>query len=164
MLEKLGIDWKLLLFQIVNFLLLFFILRKVLYKPILNFLEVRRKKIEEGLAKSEKFEEEWQKMKDAQKEGAAKTEKEAAMIMEKARSFAEKKEKEILALTQQKSEKIIEEAKRDIAREKDKILTEVKKEAADFVVFAAEKILKRTIKDKDEKEIIKETLDVLEKK
>ena len=161
MLEKLGIDWKLLLFQIVNFLLLFFILRKVLYKPILSFLESRRKKIEEGLAKSEKFEEEWQKMKDAQKESAAKTEKEAAMVMEKARSFAEKKEKELLVLAQQKSDKIVEEARRDILREKDKILTEVKKEAADFIVFATEKILKITNKDKDEKKIIKETLGAL---
>ena len=161
MLEKLGIDWKLLLFQIVNFLLLFFILRKVLYKPILSFLESRRKKIEEGLAKSEKFEEELQKMKDIQRESLAKTEKEAAMVMEKARFFAEKKEKELLALAQQKSDKIVEEAKRDILREKDKILTEVKKEAADFIVFAAEKILKRTVNDKDEKELIKETLGIL---
>ena len=161
MLEKLGIDWKLLLFQIVNFLLLFFILRKVLYKPILSFLESRRKKIEEGLAKSEKFEEEWQKMKDIQRESLAKTEKEAAMVMEKARFFAEKKEKELLVLAQQKSDKIVEEARRDILREKDKILTEVKKEAADFIVFATEKILKRTINDKDEKEIIKETLGAL---
>ncbi|MBI2041561.1 MAG: F0F1 ATP synthase subunit B [Candidatus Nealsonbacteria bacterium] len=161
MLEKLGIDWKLLLFQVVNFLLLFFILRKVLYKPILNFLEARRKKIEEGLAKSEKFEEEWQKIKDVQKESLAKTEREAFAIIEKARSFAEKKEKDILALAQQKSDKIAEEAKREILREKEKIMAEVKKETADFIVFTTEKILKRTINDKDEKELIKETLNAL---
>lgn len=158
MLEKLGIDWKLLAFQVVNFLLLFFILRKVLYKPVLNFLEARRRKIEEGLKKAESFEEEWQKIKDAQKDMALKAEKEALALIEKARLSAERKEEEILALAQQKSEKIVEEARQDISREKDKILEEVKKEAADFIVFATEKILKRTISDKDEKEIIKETL------
>lgn len=164
MLEKLGIDWKLLAFQIFNFLVLLFILRKVLYKPILNLLEARRKKIEEGLAKSEMFEEEWQKMKDTQRENMAKTEKEALVIIEKARSDAEKRGKEVLALAQQKSEKIIEEAKTDIRHEKDKILEEVKKEAADFIVLATEKILKRTVKEQDEKEIINETLDILRKK
>lgn len=164
MFERIGIDWKLLLFQIFNFLLLLFILRKVLYKPILNFLEARQKKIEEGLAKSEKFEEEWQKIKDVQKEKMAETEKEASLIIEKARADAEKKEKEILLVAKEKSEKIIEEAKLDISREKDKILSEVKKETADYVVFATERILKRVVKDEDEKEIIKETLDVLRKK
>lgn len=158
MFEKLGIDWKLLAFQVFNFLLLFFILKKVLYKPVLGFLEARRKKIEEGLKKAESFEEEWQKIKDIQKDAALKSEKEALAIIEKARLSAEKKEKEILELAQQKSEKIVEEAKQDISREKDKILEEVKKEAADFIVFATEKILKRTINDKDEKEIIRQTL------
>lgn len=158
MFEKLGIDWKLLAFQVFNFLLLFFILRKVLYKPVLNFLEARRKKIEEGLKKAESFEEEWQKIKDIQKDAALKSEKEASVVIEKARLSAEKKEKEILAFAQQKSEKIIEEAKQDISREKDKILEEVKKEAGDFIVFATEKILKRTLKDEDQKELVKETL------
>ena len=93
MFEKFGIDWKLLLFQMFNFLVLIFILKVVLYKPIINFLESRRKKIEDGLEKAEKFEEEWQKIKDVQKEGLVKTEKEAALIVEKARSYAEKKER-----------------------------------------------------------------------
>ena len=164
MLESLGIDWKLLLFQIANFLLLLFILKKVLYKPLLGFLEARRKKIEEALEKSDKLEEEWQKMKALQREKMSEIEKEASLIVEKARSDAEKKEKEILLATQEKSEKIMEEARQDISREKDKILAEVKKEAADYVVFAAERILKRTINEQDEKELIKETLDAIRKK
>ena len=162
MLEKLGIDWKLFLFQIANFLILLFILRKVLYKPVLNFLEARRRKIEEGLAKSEKFEEEWQRIKDVQKAKMAEIEKEASLIVEKARSDAETKEKEILMLAQEKSDKIMEEAKIDILREKDKILAEVKKEAADYVVFATERILERTIKEQDEKKAIKDVLELLE--
>lgn len=164
MLESLGINWKLLVFQIINFLLLFFILKKVLYKPVLNFLETRRKKIEEGLAKAEKFEEEWQKIKDAQKEEMLKTEKEAALIVEKARLYAENKGREILVLAQQKSDQITEDAKKDIMREKEKILEEVKKEAAGYIIFATEKILGRAIKDKDEKAMVEETLNALRKR
>lgn len=134
-----------------------------MYKPIINFLEVRRKKIEEGLAKAEKFEEEWQKIKDIQKEMMSQTEKESVLLIEKARSDAEKKEKEILNLARQKSEKIAEETRRDILLEKDKILGELKKEVADYIVFAAEKILKRSLGEKDEKNIIKETLEALRK-
>lgn len=158
MLESLGVDWKLLLFQIVNFLLLLFILRKVLYKPILNFLENRRKKIEEGLEKSEKFELEWQKIKDIEKEKVSEVEKKAVQMLEKARLDAGKREKEIVEIAQEKSEKIIQEARRDISQEKEKVLEELKKETADFIVFAAEKILKRSVRAEDEKAMIKETI------
>ena len=158
MFESLGIDWKLLLFQTINFLFLLFILKKVLYKPALNFLENRRKKIEEGLEKAEKFEAEWQRIKDIQKEKMAESEKEAVQIIEKTRSDAQKKEKEMLFLAQQKSEKIIEEAKSDISKEKEKVLDELKRETSDYIVFAAERILKRAVRDEDEKGLIKKTL------
>lgn len=50
---QLGIDWKLLLSQAVNFLLLLAILRFFVYKPILSVLKKRREKIEDGLAKAQ---------------------------------------------------------------------------------------------------------------
>ena len=34
--EALGLDWKLLVAQMVNFGLLFFVLKKVLYKPLIK--------------------------------------------------------------------------------------------------------------------------------
>jgi len=162
MLEKLGIDWNLFLFQIANFLILLFVLNKVLYKPVFNFLDARRKKIEEGLEKCEKFGEEWQKIKNIEKEKMEEAEKAAYKIVEKARVDAQIKEKEILELARQKAEKIIEEAKTDILREREKILEELKGETTDFIVFATEKILKRTIKDEDEKKMIKEALEAFE--
>jgi len=161
--ERLGVDWKLLLFQVVNFLILLFILKKFLYKPISNFLEQRRKKIEEGLKKAEKFTEEWLRIQDIKKGELVKAEKEAVQIMEGARKDAEKKEKEILESAHQKKEKLVEEAKGEISREKEKILDEAKKETAECVVWATEKILKRALKDKDEKNLIDEALKALEK-
>ena len=50
--EQLGLDWKLLLSQAVNFLLLLFLLRKFAYLPLLKILKERRARIEEGLAKA----------------------------------------------------------------------------------------------------------------
>ena len=50
--SKLGLDWKLLLSQAVNFLLLLFLLRKFAYQPLLKVLKERREKIEEGVAKA----------------------------------------------------------------------------------------------------------------
>ena len=70
--SKLGIDWRLLLAQVVNFLILLFVLRRFAYTPMLRFLEKRKNRIEKGL-------------------------KEGKLATEKLLQIA-KKEKEILAL------------------------------------------------------------------
>ena len=52
--EKFGIDWKLMIAQLINFAIVFFILRAFVYKPVLKLLDKRRQKIEDGLAFAEK--------------------------------------------------------------------------------------------------------------
>lgn len=164
MLESLGIDWRLFLFQIVNFLILLFILKKVLYKPVLGYLESRQKKIEDGLKMAEKIEAEWEKIQQAAKARIAEVEKQSFQIIEEARRVATSKEKEVLDLTQQKSAKIIEEAKKEMMREREKIAEELKAEMSELVVLATEKILKRGLKASDEKELIKEAIKSIAKK
>ena len=83
--EQLGIEPKLLLAQIVNFLIIVFVLSKVLYKPVLSMLEKRRKEIAEGLAISDRMrleEEKFQEKKAARLEVAR---KEAKTIIEEAK-------------------------------------------------------------------------------
>lgn len=160
---KLGIDWKLLLFQVVNFLILLFLLKKFLYKPILNLLEKRQTKIRDGLKKAEESEREWQKIKKIKEEETMKAEEKAVQIIAKARKSAEAKEKEILENTSLKTEKMIEGAKIDISMEREKITDEIKKEMAKYIILATEKVLERTLKEEDEKKIAEEMLNALNK-
>jgi F-type H+-transporting ATPase subunit b len=55
-LQSLGIDWKILLAQIINFLVILFLLKKFAYKPFLKILRERKKIIRQGIEKSEKAE------------------------------------------------------------------------------------------------------------
>ena len=50
---KLGIDWKLLIAQAINFAVLFWVLRRYAYKTMLDFLEKRTVRIEKGLQDAE---------------------------------------------------------------------------------------------------------------
>jgi F-type H+-transporting ATPase subunit b len=61
--DKLGIDPKLLLAQLVNFTIIMLLLKKFLYKPILDMLEKRKKEIAEGVALTAKMREEEEKLK-----------------------------------------------------------------------------------------------------
>ena len=161
LIHKLGIDWKLLLAQIVNFVILLFLLKKFLYKPLINLMNNRRQKIEEGLEKARKGEEEFQKIQELRDKELAKVQKEAEVIIQKAREVGDKKQQEILKEAEEKTKKIIEEAKGRIDIEKEKMLKEVRQDVANLVVTATEKILKEKMDKNKEKEMINEVFNKL---
>jgi len=51
--SQFGIDWKLFLSQLVNFVIILIVLRFFVYNPVLKMLKERNKKIKEGLDKAE---------------------------------------------------------------------------------------------------------------
>lgn len=164
LLSKLGIDWRLLIAQLVNFLILLFILYKFLYKPILNLLENRREKIEKGLRDAEKMGEELEKIKILKEEEIKKAKQEAQTIIEKAQKTAERAGQEVRMRTKKDVEKLIEVARTQIVDEKEKMLTEVRKEAALLVVAAAEKVVGKTIDMKVQQKLVEDSLKEVSKK
>ncbi len=91
--HTLGIDWRLLLSQAVNFLLLLIVLRAFVYKPVLKLLKERKERIEEGIAKAKEA--------DARLEGAN------VMLKEKMRE-AEDRSLEMLRETEMRAKKVEE--------------------------------------------------------
>jgi F0F1-type ATP synthase membrane subunit b/b' len=54
--EGLTIDWKILIGQLVNFAILFFVLKAFVYAPFLSLMKKRREQIEDGIKKSKEAE------------------------------------------------------------------------------------------------------------
>lgn len=161
LIRQLGVEWKLLLAQIVNFVILFLVLKKFLYKPLINLMNKRREKIIEGLEKAKKGEEEFQKIQEMRERELAKIQKEAEVLIQKAKEIGDKKQQEILKEAEDKTKKIIDEAKGRIEIEKDKMLKEVRSDIANLVVNATEKVLREKLDEAKEKKLINEALDKL---
>ena len=53
--SELGIEWRMLLAQLINFSIVFFLLWRFAYRPVFAMLEARRLKIAEGMANAEKI-------------------------------------------------------------------------------------------------------------
>ena len=158
LLNKLGIDYKLLIAQIINFLVLLFVLWKFAYGPILAILEKRQKKIEKGLADAEAAEKRLEESEKKQKEVLRKARTEAKEIVEKAYVQAEKTKSEIAEDAKAQAEKIIQSAKKEIETEKEKTIAEIKSEIGGLVVAATEKIVDEKIDGKKDKELIEKSL------
>jgi len=158
LISKLGIDWKLLIAQIVNFLVLLFVLYKFAYGPILAMLEKRQKKIEKGLADAEEAHKKLQESEEKQKEILKKARTEANVIVEKAHIQAEKSKSEIAVEAKAQAEKILANAKIEIEREKEKTIGEIKSEIGSLVVAAAEKIIGEKMDGEKDKKLIERSL------
>jgi F-type H+-transporting ATPase subunit b len=161
LIEKLGIDWKLILAQIVNFAILFFVLRKFAYKPILELLEKREKRIKEAQDFAEGVDKKMKELDDLTKERLNDASKKADEIVHKAKESAKEREKEIVAAALEKSKKMVDEAKWMANQEKEKALQELKGEMGSLVVLAAEKVINKDIKAEELKHLEKEAVKYL---
>ena len=148
-LKDFGIQPTLLVAQIVNFLLILFLLKKFFYKPIIKLLDDRKKKIEESLKNAEVIEERLKQ-----------TEEKSAQIIEEARRnsqnlITESKKEADRILTQaaievrKSAEQTILDAQAQISLQKVEMKKELEKETLSLVVAVVNKVLGRTVSPKE---------------
>ncbi|MBI2642347.1 MAG: F0F1 ATP synthase subunit B [Candidatus Wildermuthbacteria bacterium] len=156
--SNLGINWKLLLAQAVNFLLVIFLLNHFVFKKLIRFLEERRKKIEQGIVLRDKAERELQRTMEARHRELEQARKEAEGVVLKAKTAAEQSSLEIIGEAKSRHERIVEQAKQQSEREKGSMIEQAKDEIRERAILFAEKILQRTLKKGDEERMVKEAL------
>lgn len=157
-LEKLGIDWKLLLAQAVNFLILLWVLRRYAYKPILKALEARTKKIEQGLKDAETSQSKLQSVIEEEKKILVAAREEARNILVEAEASAKKRDALMLEETKEKIDRMIVETDKHLSEKQAKLLREAKEELAETVMLATKKILGEKVDASLDGELIKKSL------
>lgn len=151
---KLGIDWKLLIAQAVNFGILFFVLRHFAYRPMLKFLEERTLRIEKGLEDAESAQRKLADLEEKENAVLKTARAEAKSIVTSAEISAKKRDEERMKETEVKMKQFIEDARVKIEEEKRKTLTQAKEEIAELVTLSVEKILKEKVDDAKDKELL----------
>lgn len=160
--EQLGIDPKLLLAQIINFLIIVVVLGKLLYKPILTALEKRRREIAEGLALTEKMRQEEEKLAAKREKALEAARREGQQLIEEAKKQAHEAEKEIAADAHHEAQEIIARSRREAGELKEKALRDVRQETVDLSVSMAKRLLSGVLSAKDQHKLIEIHLKELE--
>lgn len=130
--NSIEVDWKILVGQIVNFAILFFVLKALIYKPFLSLLKTRREKIEEGINKSVEADKELSKI------GEMKVDLER---------INEEEKKKILIKADEEAKKRLEEANKKAEEEKSAVLVKARKEAEAIKELEKEATRKSTIEN-----------------
>jgi len=151
--EALGIDWKLLIAQVVNFLILIILLTKFLYKPIVKMLDDRSEKIAGGLAAAEKSQQDLKKADVDAEKIREKAFKEANEILANAKTEAGDEAKKIVTKAETQAEEIRKYAAEEALQSKDKSLQDAKGELSNLVTLALGKIIGEQLDEAEKKKM-----------
>lgn len=160
--DKLGIEPKLLAAQVVNFLVIIFVLQKLLYKPILDMIEKRKKEIAEGLSLTEKMRAEEEKLKEKQDKAMARAREDALEVIEDAKKQAKEVEKELLADAHTQAAAVLARAKAEAEEMHKAAKADIRKEAVDLAVVMAKRLLSESLGAKEQHALIAKRIKALD--
>lgn len=147
------IEVKQILFQMLNFGILFFVLVKFLFRPILDILEARSTRIAEGLAAAEHNLQETEKLEAKKAEEMAKAEKKATAIIAAAREESKKMSEDLLREAKAEAAKMRVKEEAEFVAKLSAIEGEMKSRMADLVVTTTKKVLSDSLSAGSIKEI-----------
>ncbi len=146
----------LLIWQAIIFGLLFFLLAKLAWKPIMQSLKIREETIQDALDSAEKAKEEMAKLQSDNQKLLDEARKARDTILKEARDIANKLKEDAKADATKEGQKLIEDAKAAILTEKNAAMAEVRSQVAELSLEITEKVLRKELSsDKAQKELIK---------
>ena len=145
-----GLNWKLVVAQMVNFAIVAFLLYRFAFKPVLATIEERQKKISDGLQYAEEMKRKLAESEKKHAETIREAQQEAQRILGEARTQAKEYVDNQTAEAAAKVEDMLERGREANELERQKMLSDVRKEVARLVVQTAGRVLDKEL-DSDEK-------------
>jgi len=150
------------LVNIAGFLVVFWVLRKLLYGPIGNLLKQREEAVRADLDQAAQARADAERERQALQQRLTEIEREHRDAIQRATAEAGRAAEQILQAARADAQAQLEKAQQQIELEKDKALVELREQVADLAVDASEAILRRTLTDDRHRVIVDEFLHDLE--
>ncbi len=145
--------------QIINFLILLFILGKFAYKPLMKVLDERRERVANDLETAEKTRVEAEALKAQYSKQLADAREEANAILDKANKAGQKVHDDYMAQAQAEKDQMMTAAKQTIADEKDQALTDVRAQVITLATEIASKVVDQKLNSAADQEMVAKTAD-----
>jgi F-type H+-transporting ATPase subunit b len=157
--DALGINLPGLITQIVSFVILFAVLKMLLYKPILKMLEQRSQKIQDSLESAERVSKEAASQQEEMQGQIEAARTEGQQLIAQAREVADRFREEELAKARVDIDNERTRATANIQRERDAAIEDLRREFASLAITAAERVIERSLDDSAHQDIINRVLE-----
>lgn len=158
-LGTLGINLKIFLAQLFNFVIVLLVLWKWAYKPIVKLLEERQEKIERGVKQAQDVEKRVQDLERERHEVMTAAKLQAAKVLEDVRVNADERKRELLAKAKEEVKRVIAQGKAQLEAQKGQMIQEAREEIAAIAVEAARKILAEGVDEKKATKLAEHVID-----
>ena len=142
----------LLVWTLIAFGIVFFILKKFAWKPLLAALKERETGIADAISSAEKVKLEMASLKNENEAMMNQAREERALMIKEAKLASDKMISEAKDKAKAEYDRIIGDAQQAIQQQKNAALTDVKNQVGALVIEVSEKILRRELANKTEQE------------
>ena len=149
-----SIDFWTVLFAWVNLLIVYLILKKLLFVPVKNMIDSRQKEIDDMYSEAEENKSSAKAMKEEYTEKLRAAEEEKDAILRDAVRKAQLREEEIIREANEKAARTMEKASEQIELERIKALNEVKDQVSETAIMIAEAVIKRDVNADEHQKLI----------
>lgn len=143
------------IFTAINLLILYFILKRILFKPVTEFMEKRANSIKASIEEAEKKRSEADALKSKYEEHLRAAKEEAGKIIDDARGRAGREYDGIIKQAKEDAEGVLARARDEIDREKERMMADVKNQVAGLAIVIASKIMQSDM-DNDKNKVLAE--------
>ena len=142
------------IFTFINIIVLYFILKKFLFKPVSTFMDNRTKKIQDALNMAEEAKKKIEDLKIEYDAKLKEAKQEGQVIVEDYKKMADKAYETIISNARKEADMIIQNTKNELEIERQQVVSKMKEEMADLVLATTEKVLKQNINNKVNRKLI----------
>jgi F-type H+-transporting ATPase subunit b len=155
---SLGVNLPLLVVFVINFIVLFVLLRLFLYKPVLKMLDERAKRTAEAMEQAEATKKEYEQARVEVQKQIEKGRQEGQAFIAQAMQVGERLKEESRQEATKQAQTIVDRTRSELEAERDKIVGDLRREFVDISISAAEKVIKETLDKEKHRKLIEETL------
>jgi F-type H+-transporting ATPase subunit b len=149
---------KSLIVQVINFLILLFILKRILYKPFLAKMEERTNTIQRALDEAKEARAAAAKQQEENEARLRAAYAEAAAVRDAALKEAGEESRKHIEAAQAQSRRMVEDTKAQLDAEVRRAREELRREVGDLAVAVAEKLVRKSLRDEDQKKIVADAI------
>ncbi len=149
---------KSLIIQAINFVILLFVLHRLLYKPLMATMEARSSAIKKSLDEAQAARAEATRQ---QEENAARLKaaySEAAAIHDQARKDAAEEQRRLVEAARAESQRMMESAKAQLEADVRRAREDLRREVSEIAVAVAEKLVRQSLRDEDHRRIVDDAI------
>ena len=147
------------IFAFLNLLILYFVLKKILFKPVMNYLEKRQNEVADTIKATEEAKADAQQLKQQYEAQLKESRAEGQKVIEEMTERANQIYAETVRKAEEESRAILERAKEAAEREHEKVLKESKAEISGLAIAAASKVVEANMDTESNRKIIDQFLE-----